>query len=113
MLASTVSAAEAAHFLMIGLGPIRSWADFLSDNIRGRQDINGKTLLPGCELHDGRRYRPRYTVSDIRRFVAEVRKDFPEKYQILAVTLDIDPKKTWFVSRFDKYGVPIATTCSH
>lgn len=109
MKAETVSAAEAAHFLMVGLGPIRSWADFLSDNIRGRQDINGKTLLPCCELHDGRAYRPRYAISDIRRFVAEVLKDISEKRKISVVTLDIDPKTAWFVSKFDKHGTPIAT----
>lgn len=109
MRAATVSAAEAAHLLMLGLGPMRAWADFLSDNIRGRQDINGKTLLPCCELHDGRKYRPRYAIEEIRRFIMQVRELFPEKCVMRGIELDINPRLDWRVQHFDKYGSLVTT----
>ncbi len=108
MIVSTLSATEAAHVLMIGLGSLRAWSDFLSDNIRGRQGINGRTLLPCCEMHDGRKFRPRYAVEDIRRFIADVRKDF-DKQKIDSVKLDLDDSIHWRYRRFDKRGEPITS----
>lgn len=109
MLTNTVSASEAAHILMLGLGPMRSWSDFLADNIRSRQLLCGLSLLPCCEQHDGRRNRPRYAVSDLRSFIQNVRLKIPEKYEIKAIPLEIDPAKAWFVRKLDKDGLPVSS----
>lgn len=110
MRANTVSATEAAYLLMKGLGPIRAWKDFLTDNIRGRQSVSGETLLPCCEQHDGRLFRPRYALSDIRVFVAAVRLKIAEKYEINTVTLDLDPAREWFLRKFDKDGAVVLSS---
>lgn len=106
----TVSATEAAYFLMKGLGPLRAWKDFLTDNIRGRQSVSGETLLPCCEQHDGHQYRPRYALSDIKAFVVAVRLRIAEKCEISPITLDLDPERSWFLRRFDKDGVAVLPT---
>jgi len=41
-----ITPAETAYLLRQHLGPLRAWADFLTDNIRGRQSVEGITLKP-------------------------------------------------------------------
>lgn len=106
MKESTISATEAAHILMLAFGPIRAWGDFLADNIRGKQNISGHTILPACQMHDGRKFRPRYTVASIKQFIADLRKDVA-KCEIASVILDVDPSKDWRSNCFDEDGKPI------
>lgn len=106
----TISAAEVAFYLRAKLGPIRAWADFLSDNIRERQDINGRRLLPCCRKSDGQAMRPMYALADVEAFVAHVLATVagagPQKVQ--RTTLTIDRRRPWRINRFNKDGSPKA-----
>lgn len=106
----TLSVSEAALLLRVKLGPLRSWRDFLTDNIRGQQSIGGHTLLPCAQRHDGRSYRPVYAVADVKDFIAKVLAAIPGagRAPIKTVTLAIDRRRNWRVNRFDKDGALVA-----
>jgi len=110
VLTRTLSAPEVAFLLRVKLGPLRSWRDFLMDNIRGQQSIGGHTLLPCAQRHDGKSYRPVYAVTDVADFIAKVRASVPSagKTPINFISLAIDRSRGWRVNRFDKDGAPVA-----
>jgi hypothetical protein len=105
----TISLPEAAFMLRIQLGPLRNWRDFLTDNIRGQQDIAGCKLMPCARRHDGRSYRPIYAVSDVKNFIANVQKAIPSagRKPIKTTALAIDLTRHWHVNTFDKDGAPV------
>lgn len=105
-----ISAAEVAFYLRAKLGPIRSWADFLSDNIRERQSISGQRLLPCCQKSDGQVMRPMYAVADVEAFIAHVLASVPSAgpQRVQPITLSVDRRRPWRVNRFNKDGSPKA-----
>lgn len=106
----TISAADAAFILRSKLGACRAWSDFLTDCIRDRQSIKGVQLLPCCEQKNGRLFRPRYSLQDIKEFIENVRaveKDL-KPGAVNIIMLDVNPSHAWFVRKFDKDGNPIA-----
>ncbi|MFD1555404.1 hypothetical protein ACFSHT_07130 [Paraburkholderia silviterrae] len=109
-IVQTISVADAAFMLHVYLGPIRSWTDFLTDNIRGRQSVAGHMLLPCARRHDGKSYRPVYAISDVRAFIEKVRKAIPSagKTPIKTTALAIDSGVHWRVNRFDRDGASVA-----
>lgn len=106
----TITLAEAAYLLRSQLGPMRSWADFLADNIRGKQSIAGLTLLPCARKRDGKSFRPVYSVRDVKAFIAKVMASVPGagKAKIKQTILSVDTGRHWKVNRFDQDGSPIA-----
>lgn len=103
----TISAADTAFLLRKELGPLRSWTDFLSDCIRDRQSIGGRQLLPCAEVHDGRLFRPVYSASDVKRFIADVLAT-EGKASATVLSLDVDRGIPWKLNRFDRDGNRIA-----
>ena len=63
---------DAVFYLRIKLGKLRAWDDFLGDNRRGRQSINGLTLEPICRKKGRFGKTPMYAVRDVQQFVADV-----------------------------------------
>ncbi|SAK48289.1 hypothetical protein AWB78_00866 [Caballeronia calidae] len=106
----TISAADAAFMLRAYLGTLRSWADFLSDCIRSKQDIAGHTLMPCAERYYRGLYRPVYAVSDVKAFIEKVQIAIPSagKTPIKTTALAIDPTKRWDANKFDCDGAPVA-----
>lgn len=108
MKTATISAEATAVILHRKLGPLRAWSDFLTDNRREKQSIDGITLLPCCIMHDGRARRPRYRLEDVARFIKAVQKGCPtERAEDKVVELDIDSETPWFLQRFDRHGLPL------
>ncbi len=70
-------AAEVAYVLRRELGPMRAWEDALADMRRGKTSVDGHVLLPFCQIHDGRTWRPAYSAVDVRTFIEAVRSDRP------------------------------------
>jgi hypothetical protein len=104
-----LTSADTAVFLRARLGPLRSWPDFLTDNIRGKQDIEGYRLLPCCRVR-GRGFRPYYAVADIQEFVSRVMAADRNagRVPIRAKTLMVDSSLAWRANNFDRHGSPIA-----
>lgn len=105
--AQTVTAPEAAYILQNKLGGLRAWADFLADNIRGRQSINGLTLMPCARRKDSKAWRPVYDVRDVLKFVADVKAIEPsasEGKPIKPVTLTIEDGRFWKLNKFNEDG---------
>ena len=105
---STVSRFEASIILFQRLGLLRVWPDFLADNARDRQHVNGITLSPCCKQRDSNANRPRYAVEDIAKFINDVKASDPTAgpEEIRAVRLPVDRKRHWCVNRFDRAGNP-------
>lgn len=105
-----IPAAEVAYILRVKLGPIRAWADFLADNIRERQDVNGERLLPCCRKSDGKTMRPMYAVRDVKLFIAHVLASVPGAgpQKVQPTTLTIDRRRPWRINRFAQDGSPKA-----
>ena len=110
----TYSAADTAAILRARLGRIRAWPDFLSDNIRGRQNVQGHTLLPCASVLARGHYRPVYSSQDIAGFVDAVLKAEPTagREALTPLTLAIDPRRPWRLNRFDSSGNPAAHLCA-
>lgn len=109
-LTKVISAGEAAFILRARLGPLRQWVDFLADNIRGKQDVAGHTLLPCGRQKDGKALRPVYAVSDVAEFIANVLASVPcaGKTPVKTATLAIDRRRHWRLNRFNQDGSPVA-----
>lgn len=103
----TLSAGETAYALHRRLGRIRAWGDFLSDCIRNKTTFKGLTLMPCGRMHDGRREVPRYSMSDVRKFIEAVLSVQPAGERLAPVALDFDAETPWFLRRFDKHGAPV------
>ncbi|MDP3759635.1 MAG: hypothetical protein Q8R01_03825 [Ramlibacter sp.] len=106
---SVLTAADAAFLLRVKLGPLRSWPDFLSDCIRGRQHVAGHQLLPCCRRKRGRMFRPAYSLKDIREFIRCVLDDEPGagKVPLQPDFVVIDTALGWRVNKLDRHGVPV------
>lgn len=104
----TLSASDTATMLRAKLGPLRSWPDFLSDNIRGRQSICGLRLKPCARMYDGPTLRPRYALADIEKFIADVQAiepaARPTPFEVKKLRL-LYP--SWRLNTFDKDGNPV------
>lgn len=109
MKIQTLSAAETAFLLRVKLGDIRHFGNFLTDCIRDRQNIAGYKLLPIARQHDGRGFRPVYSVAAIQDFIGKVLAAVPSagKAAIRATTLDVDMGRGWRVNRFNQDGSPM------
>jgi hypothetical protein len=105
----TLTAAETAFALRVNLGPLRAWTSFLSDNVRGKQDVNGHQLLPCCKRRDKRMFRPAYAVEDVNEFIASVLAagSGASGVPIRAMTVNIDTAWPWQLNKFDQHGVPV------
>lgn len=103
----TLSAFETAVILHKHFGELRAWPDFLMDNIRGRQDVGGFTLMP-CARRKGRTgFQPRYAVRDVVDFVNNLKAavSLPSKPSaIKPITLAIDTRKLWRFNKFERNG---------
>lgn len=108
-LTPTLTASQVVQRLYAELGTLRSWADFLSDNIRGRQSLNGLTLMPVIRMKDVRTYRPRYAVNDVDEFVNSVLAKVPGagSTKIVPKVLAIEKGRHWRLNKFDQEGVAI------
>lgn len=104
----SITAADTAVVLRIKLGPIRSWPDFLTDSIRGKQHLYGMTLIPCSQKKARGHYRPMYALRDIDWFIEQVLSRDPSagKSAIKPVTLAIEPSKHWKLNRFNEDGSP-------
>jgi hypothetical protein len=106
----TISQADAAVVLRAKLGDHRSWPDFLADNIRGKQDLAGYTLLP-CGRMKGVRgaLRPVYAIDAIDDFIEKVKAALPEvvRKPIKATPLTVDTGRGWRLNTFDRQGAPL------
>lgn len=106
----TISVSETAFLLRVKLGPLRNWANFLTDNIRGQQSVAGHKLLPSGRQHDGKAFRPIYAVCDVMDFIEKVLASEPKagKTPVKTTLLAIDKSKGWRTIKFDKTGAPVA-----
>lgn len=102
----TIALSEAAILLRLKLGSGRNWTNFLTDNIRDRQDIAGYILLPCACKQDDRNYRPVYDVREIYEFISNILAAMPSygKEPIKQTVLAIDTGKSWRLNKFDKTG---------
>lgn len=105
----SLSLSQTSYKLSEELGLLRSWTNFLTDNIRGQQHVAGYTLLPCAYVNDGRCDRPFYAISDIEAFVRNVKVAMPGSCMTLAVPmlLEIDSKRPWRLNLFEKDGKAI------
>ena len=106
----SITKSEAIYILQAKLGSLRAWGDFLADNCRDRQSINGLTLLPCCKRHDGNGFRPAYAVDDVLTFIADVKAAIPsagEGKPIEPVTLTIEDGWHWKLNKFCEDGSPV------
>lgn len=110
-IVNTLSLAEVAFLLRARLGPLRNWTNFLTDNIRGRQNVEGHTLRPCGRQHDGTAYRPIYAVPDVMNFINKVLAAVSHagRAPIKTTTLAIDRGRHWRVNKFDQNGKLVAT----
>jgi hypothetical protein len=107
--AKLITAGETAHFLQKHLGSLRQWRDFLSDNIRYKQNIEGLTLLPRAKLQGPTGYGPAYIIGDVLAFIRAVKAAVPSAGKpITPVNVQLDTCRAWRVSRFDRKGNPVA-----
>lgn len=112
---SVITPAEAAFYLRCHLGPLRNWGDFLTDNIREKQSIEGLTLMPCLRQKDSRALRPMYAVQDVKDFVAAVLARIPSAgpARIKVAKLTIDTDRHWTLNKFDRHGTPISRMHRH
>lgn len=105
----SLSLPHTSYKLYEELGLIKSWTNFLTDNIRGRQHVAGFTLLPCAYVNDGRCGRPFYAIADIEAFIGNVKAAMPGACMTLAVPmmLAIDNGRPWPLNLFAKDGKPI------
>lgn len=103
-----LTAADTAVLLRARLGDVRSWPDFLTDNIRGRQNVCGLTLKPCARKKIKGHYRPMYALGDINAFIDQVLLFEPSagRFPLKPITLAIDPAKHWRLNRFEEDGSP-------
>lgn len=99
---------EVAYFLRRALGPLREWSDCLADMRRNKTNVDGMQLLPVCQIHDGRRWRPGYTVESLAEFIRQVRTSHPEirtDAPAIGIEIGLDPsdERSW---RIRKLGSP-------
>lgn len=108
---STLSRSDTAILLWQKLGDLRVWPDFLADNGRGRQDIEGIVLLSCGKQKDARSMRPRYAVTDIAAFIKAVKLADPKAgpVKLKSFTLPIDTASP-HRNRFDQRG---GRVCKH
>lgn len=108
---TTLSRPDTAILLWQKLGDIRVWPDFLADNGRGRQDINGIVLLSCGRQKDKNAMRPRYALADIAVFIKAVKLAVPKAgpTKLKSFTLPIDTANP-HRNRFDQRG---GRTCKH
>lgn len=104
----TLTAAETAFALRMKLGPLRAWADFLTDNIRGKQDVAGHRLMPSCRRRDKYLFRPAYSVADVNEFIDLVlaADSNAGRVPIRAMTVCIETAWPWQLNKFDRLGAP-------
>jgi hypothetical protein len=106
----TFSQADTAVILRGKLGDARAWPDFLSDNIRFKQNLFGHMLMPCCRRKGATGYQPRYSLVDILAFVAAVKRDdpFAGPKSMKPITLDVDSSLGWRANKFSRAGLPVA-----
>lgn len=107
--ANLITAGETAYLLHHRLGSMRQWRDFLSDCLRGKQSINGLTLMPRGRLQNQTGYGPAYLPADIKAFILAVKATYPHAGKPIApVSVQLDTARGWRVSKFDRHGHPVA-----
>lgn len=104
----TINAAVVAVILYTRLGFARKWEDFLADNIRGKQSINGYTLMPCARLRDNRTLRPVYSLEDVKQFIENVLAAQPYTPRPSVRVLNVDDSKGWRYNKFARDGSAVA-----
>jgi hypothetical protein len=105
----SLTLAQTSYKLSQELGLLRSWTNFLTDNIRGQQQVAGFTLLPCARVNDGRTDRPVYAVDDVEAFIENVKAATPGfcRPVVTPLVLEIDTTRPWQLNLFTKDGKPI------
>lgn len=111
----TLTLSQAAYRLMKDLGGLRNWTNFLTDNIRGKQNIAGHQLLPCGRQHDSKSFRPIYALDDVLDFIDKVKVAVPSsgKSPTETTVLPIDTGKHWRINKFRMDGSPVALLSSY
>jgi hypothetical protein len=94
---TVIDSSEAAYYLRERLGPLRAWADFLTDLRRGRAAyLGGHELVPCCRIRR-RGWSPAYALEDVDEFIAGVLKDEPGAgpAKLETMTVTIAPAAGW------------------
>jgi len=94
---NTLSAGDTAGALYKAFGAIREWSDFLSDCRQGRASFYGLRLLPCCQHHDGKIYRPVYSCADLKDFIFDVLAKRPKlagASKLTPIVIDFDTSDT-------------------
>ena len=98
---------ETTALLRQHLGPLRSWGFFLSDNIRGRQNIAGLTLMPSLRIKNDRgSFCPAYSAAAVMQFIKNVQAVIPaaRPTKTRALTVEIDTSIHWRYNKRDQHG---------
>jgi hypothetical protein len=105
------SAGETALILRDYLGAMRSWDDALADMRAGKTDVFGHVLTPAARHHDGRAWRPVYSVSAIKAFIKAVHastKSAVVKQPPQGTVMEFDPDINWRHQKIPKAPAPVA-----
>lgn len=105
----TISSQAVAVLLWRHLGDLRVWPDFLADNIRNRQDVNGYTLMPCARTLDGRTKSPMYDLLEVAQFIRDVQACVPgtKPGKMTVTTLAIDDALPWRHNTFSRAGISV------
>lgn len=107
---AVIDLVDTVLYLRIKLGKLRAWDDFLADNRRGKQSIDGLTLEPTCRKKGRFGRTPMYAVRDVQQFVADVLASSPgiKPEPIMASNLDVENLASWRspLNLFDDKGGP-------
>lgn len=107
--AKLLTAGATASVLSRLLGPLVNWSHFLADNIRGKQNLAGHTLMPSARLQGVRAFGPAYSLASIEAFVRAVKAAVPGVgKKIIPVPAQLDTCKGWRQNKFDSDGHPVA-----
>ena len=97
MIVEAVSTGEVSLMLRLKLGTLRTnWNDFLSDCIRGKTNLCGRTLLPVARVKapGDRVKRPFYSLSEVKAFIAQYLETHvvsPADTALKKISISIDP----------------------
>jgi hypothetical protein len=106
-----IDSSETAYYLRQKLGPLRAWADFLTDVRRGKAQLAGHELVPCCRIR--RRFggwAPAYAMEDVEEFVANVLTDAEDAgwSKLVTINVTVAPAASWRApaNSFNKDGTP-------
>lgn len=105
---AVINIIDTVFLLRVKLGKLRAWDDFLADNRRGKQSINGLTLMPICRKKNLHGISPMYALTDVEQFIAEVIAINPtvKPEPIMPISLAVEDMADWEspLNLFDSRG---------